>query len=125
LFSFSHSDNSKTNTVKKTILLFAFGTWLSISFAQTITKDKGTFKTYEPGYFQNSILKGIEDFESQKETPKNTKSFKADASTFNIPATKELSGTISRYRKVIRIPAGLFQPLRTLNPKFIVPQAKK
>ena len=60
-----------------------------ILFAQQPVKDKGVFKIYEPGYYQNSILKGIEDFESQKVTPKQTKSFKANPATFNIPTTKE------------------------------------
>jgi bleomycin hydrolase len=75
--------------VKKLILLLTLGIWCSVSFAQSLTKDKGTFKDNEPGYFQNSILKGIEDFESQKVTPKKSTSFKVDPSTFNIPSSKD------------------------------------
>jgi bleomycin hydrolase len=75
--------------MKKTLLFLLTLSGSAMLFAQSPNKDKGTFKVYEPGYFQNSILKGIEDFESQKVTPKQTKSFKADPSTFNIPSSKE------------------------------------
>jgi bleomycin hydrolase len=75
--------------VKKKILLLAAVIWYSATYAQTLNKDKGTFKTYEPGYFQNSILKGIEEFDSQKVTPKQAVVFKADPASFNIPANKD------------------------------------
>ena len=75
--------------MKKTILLLATIISVSATFAQTLNKDKGTFKTYEPGYFQNSILKGIEEFDSKKAEPKQSKSFKADPSTFDIPVSKD------------------------------------
>ncbi len=74
--------------MKNTILIIAAVLFTSAIFAQT-GKDKGVFKTYEPGYFQNSILKGIEEFESQKVAPKQTKSFKVDPATFNIPTSKD------------------------------------
>lgn len=60
----------------------------SILTAQSPARDRGIFKTYEPGYFQNSILKGIEEFEAAKETPAPKKTFKADPSTFTIPTDK-------------------------------------
>ncbi len=75
--------------MKKTFLLLASGIWCAVLFAQNFNKDKGIFKTYEPGYFQNSILKGIDEFESRTVTPKQTKSFKVDASTFKIPVSKD------------------------------------
>ncbi len=75
--------------MKKIILLFLTIIWCSATFSQAINKDKGIFKTYEPGYYQNSILKGIEEFESQKVMPKQSKSFKADAASLNIPTSKE------------------------------------
>ena len=75
--------------MKTNILLLAATLCVSAVSAQSLNKDKGTFKTYEPGYYQNSILKGIEEFESQKITPKATKTFKADPSTFVIPASKD------------------------------------
>lgn len=75
--------------MKSVILLLAIGLCGSALFAQTLIKDKGTFKTPKPGYFQTTILKGIEEFESQKVTPKQSKSFQVDPSTFNIPASKD------------------------------------
>jgi len=71
-------------------LLLATGLVLAVTLisAQKPAQDKGLFKTYEPGYFQNSILKGIEEYESAKETPAPKKTFKADPSTFNIPTDK-------------------------------------
>lgn len=75
--------------MKKTILLLITGICSSALFAQNPGKDKGTFKTYEPGYFQNSILKGIEDFESQNVVPKKAKTFKVDPTTLNLPTSKD------------------------------------
>jgi bleomycin hydrolase len=75
--------------MKSTLLIFAFALSGTFAWAQAVQKDKGTFKTYEPGYFQNSILKGIEEFEAQQEAPKQTKTFKADPATFKIPASKD------------------------------------
>jgi len=75
--------------MKNTFLLLCCLFLGTIVSAQVLTKDKGTFKTYEPGYFQNSILKGIEEFESQKVSPKPAKTFKADPSSFNIPVSKD------------------------------------
>jgi len=75
--------------MKNTILLLAFALCSSALFAQSLNKDKGTFNTYEPGYFQNSILKGIEEFEQKEVLQKQQKSFKADAATFTIPTSKD------------------------------------
>lgn len=52
-------------------------------------KEKGVFRTYEPGYFQNSILKGIEDYESQKAPAKPNRVFKADVSQYQIPGSQD------------------------------------
>ena len=75
--------------MKNIILTLCLACIVSTAWAQSESKDKGTFKTYEPGYFQNSILKGIEEFEAQKAIPKQAKTFKADPSTFHIPASKD------------------------------------
>jgi bleomycin hydrolase len=75
--------------MKKTGILCGILTIAVFTSAQTPQKDKGIFKTYEPGYFQNSILKGIEEFESQNVTPKANRTFKADAGSFLIPASKD------------------------------------
>jgi bleomycin hydrolase len=76
--------------MKNTILILALGLLFAQGiFAQALTKDKGIFKTPAPGYFQTTILKGIEDFDSQKVTPKQSKPFMVDPSTFNIPTSKD------------------------------------
>lgn len=75
--------------MKNTILLLALALCSSALSAQSLNKDKGTFKTYEPGYFQNSILKGIEEFELKEVPQKQSKSFRADAATFAIPTSKD------------------------------------
>lgn len=36
---------------------------ISTAFAQKLEQDKGTFKQFKAGYYQNYILKGIQDFE--------------------------------------------------------------
>jgi len=75
--------------MKKTILFLSIGLCSSALFAQSLTKDKGTFKASEPGYFQTTILKGIQEFEAQKVAPKQKTSFNVDPTTFNIPKSKE------------------------------------
>jgi len=74
--------------MKRSKLLLACIFCSSLTFAQQA--DQGVFKVYEPGYFQNSILKGIEDFETLKTVPAKSKpTFKADPKAFKIPATKD------------------------------------
>ncbi|OIP04928.1 MAG: peptidase C1 [Bacteroidetes bacterium CG2_30_32_10] len=66
-----------------TFLLLLF-TGLTV-FAQT-PKNKGYFKQYKPGYFQNSILKGIDDFTTKTEVaPAPSKSFKIDLTGMVLP----------------------------------------
>lgn len=57
----------------------------SVIFAQKPV-NKGTFKVYEPGYFQNSILKGIEEFESAQKPVMQTPVFKAEVPA-NVPVS--------------------------------------
>jgi len=73
---------------KSTFLLLTFFPAI-ISCAQQPAGNKGIFKVYEPGYFQYSILKGIEDFESSREIPKAKKTFKADPAGFDFPKHKD------------------------------------
>ena len=76
--------------MKNAFLLLALGLLFSACLiAQTQNKDKGVFKASEPGYFQTTILKGIEGFDSEKVTPKKSNSFRVDPSTLNIPASKD------------------------------------
>jgi bleomycin hydrolase len=70
------------------IILLVFAS-VTVAYSQQPKQDKGVFKTYEPGYFQNTILKGIESYQSTKETPKSKKTFKADPADFDIPTSKD------------------------------------
>lgn len=75
--------------MKNVILLMATVVCGTTLFAQSLLKDKGTFKTNELGYFQTTILKGIEEYESQKVPAKVSKSFSVDPASFNIPVSKD------------------------------------
>lgn len=48
-------------------------------------KDKATFEEVKPGYYQNSILKGIDDYEAPEEEAKTVKKMKVDLSNWKIP----------------------------------------
>jgi len=50
-----------------------------------IQKDFGRFVEYKPGYYQNFILKGIEEFESKDKVVKPNLIFKADISRVEAP----------------------------------------
>ena len=64
----------------KKLLFFLF--LPAVSFAQQI--DKGTFIERKPGYYQNSILKGISaDEQEEKPEVKTEKSFKIDLMLVN------------------------------------------
>ncbi|MEI6749219.1 MAG: C1 family peptidase [Bacteroidota bacterium] len=75
----------KSFTILAGILILACST----SMAQNNVTSKGVFKTYEPGYFQNSILKGIEEFEKKDLPPEKEKVFKAEPSGMDIPTDKQ------------------------------------
>jgi len=49
--------------------------------------DKGIFKEFKKGYYQNSILKGIEDFEESKTVSSPRKYFAVDMSGIDIPTS--------------------------------------
>ncbi|MBU0489200.1 MAG: peptidase C1 [Bacteroidetes bacterium] len=53
-------------------------------FAQD-TGDKAAFREYQPGYFQNFILKGISTFEQKSETPTVHRSLKMDFDGMKVP----------------------------------------
>ena len=72
---------------KSIILLFAVCFSLSLLAQNTPKKDKASFKEYKPGYYQNSILKGIEDYETKVESPKVDKKFKIDLTGIDVPTS--------------------------------------
>ena len=69
------------------IALLLLGTIVS---AQVVRKDKAIFKEYQPGYYQNYILKGIEDYNKTAETPKQERRFKMDFAGIDIPNNIDL-----------------------------------
>lgn len=72
---------------KNIILLLLSILCISSLYAQQ-PASKGTFKIYEPGYFQNSILKGIEVFEKTSKPVQQTPVFKAEVPA-GIPALND------------------------------------
>src|SRR5439155_17513843 len=52
-------------------------------------RDKGVFKEYQPGYYQNTILKGIEDTKKEQEHKEKKKAFKVDFSGVSLPTNPE------------------------------------
>jgi bleomycin hydrolase len=72
---------------RRIYLSLAFISVATISMAQQPEKDKGTFIEYKPGYYQNYILKGIEDFETKNEIPEVNKVFKIDLTNYSLPTS--------------------------------------
>ncbi len=67
-------------------LLTAVVAWTAASAQEPVT-DKGTFIQYKAGYYQNYILKGIQDFEQQAETPPSNGVFKIDLTSYTLPTS--------------------------------------
>jgi bleomycin hydrolase len=76
--------------MKKTTLLLIFILLASLLNAQVVRKDKATFKEYQPGFYMNNILKGIEDYKQTKETPKTDRRFKIDLAGMDLPNNIDL-----------------------------------
>lgn len=70
--------------MRKKYLLFAAILISSATFAQD-KFDKGVFREYRPGFYQNSILKDNRDVEEQQEPVEKPKIFKMDFSGMNLP----------------------------------------
>ena len=82
----------KYSDVKKYISLGAILLTGYTSIGQN--RDKATFEEVKPGYYQNSILKGIDDFEEPQKKEKTVKRMKVDLSSWKIP------GKPSEYKTV-------------------------
>jgi len=78
--------------MKKLPLIFLF-IFVFTSFSVFSQKDKAYFKEYEPGYYQNFILKDVRGF--KEKTKKNTKKkyLKLDQSGMNLPNDPSLYKT--------------------------------
>ena len=57
----------------------------SFVFAQNNDRDKITFKESQPGYYQNTIMKDINESPLKAKPKENGKSVKADVSGKNFP----------------------------------------
>lgn len=68
----------KKQIILATVLLSSF-----LVFAQN--KDKALFEEVKPGYYQNSILKGIDDYAEPAIEQKKVKRMKVDLSNWEIP----------------------------------------
>ncbi len=58
--------------------------------------DKAIYKDYKPGYYQNTIMRGINDEAEKKEPPKTQKYFKMDATGLDVPTSPSQFKTVWR-----------------------------
>ena len=73
----------------RNILIIVLSICITAVFAQKPNQDKGTFKQFKLGYYQNYILKGIQDFEEPVKV--NTeKYFKQDLTGLTFPKDLKL-----------------------------------
>ncbi len=75
---------------KSIIILSAVFFSAIIAYGQKPSKDKGYFQEYEPGYYQNFILKDVRHFESMQKTKKKDKRFQMDQSGMDLPNKVDL-----------------------------------
>ncbi len=61
-----------------------------IAFGQKPSKDKGYFQEYEPGYYQNFILKDVRHFSETKKEKKMDKHFMMDQTGMDLPNKVDL-----------------------------------
>jgi bleomycin hydrolase len=74
----------KTRIILSTLFLSGISL---MTMAQS--KDKATFIETKSGYYQNTILKGIKDFEVEKKEVKKHKVFKVDLSSATLPTNPD------------------------------------
>ena len=72
---------------KVLVTVFIFLAGYAVIAQKTPRKDKAIFKEYKAGYYQNSILKGIEEYAQKDETPAVTKKLKIDFTGMDIPTS--------------------------------------
>jgi len=66
-------------------IAFILGLSCNLHAQNASEKDKGTFIEYKPGYYENSILKGIKDFEEKDKLEEKKKTFKVDLTNVDYP----------------------------------------
>lgn len=76
--------------MRKILMLFFYVlVCFSLSAQDTTRKDKGKFVDYKAGYYQNSILKGIEDYENPNNITESKKYLSAETSDIISPSTPD------------------------------------
>ncbi len=74
----------------KKILFFAGALAMGSSIFAQQKHDKTVFKSFKPGYYQNSILKDVRAVDEQLEKAEKEKKFFMDQSTYDLPNKMEL-----------------------------------
>ncbi|MCF6364745.1 MAG: hypothetical protein L3J35_00935 [Bacteroidales bacterium] len=69
----------------KKITFLSIAIFFASTFFAQVKTDKATFKSYEPGYYQNSILKDVRHINENLERKEIDKRFQMDQSNYNIP----------------------------------------
>jgi bleomycin hydrolase len=77
------------NLIAISLILFAIN-----SLAQTQSKNKGTFQEFKPGYYQNTIMKGIDEYEVKKAPEAKEKFFKLDPTGLSYPTSVDQFTTV-------------------------------
>lgn len=86
---------------KNSLILFICTFCVIIGYGQEKTeKDKGVFVSYKKGYYHNSILKGISDFETAKQIEKPIMLFRVDAEGKKYPTDIDLYTTVKHIAPV-------------------------
>jgi bleomycin hydrolase len=76
------------NKYIKYALAFVFAA-STVSVDAQQTKNKATFRDLKTGYYENSILRGIEDFQETKKPEKKRRAFKIDTTGLKFPKSVE------------------------------------
>lgn len=76
--------------MNRKILLIALISFVFVSILYSQNNDKIIFKEYKPGFYQNSILKDINEYEQKSEAPKVRKYPKLDVSSKNYPVKADM-----------------------------------
>jgi bleomycin hydrolase len=76
--------------MKKLTLLLTFVMFATLLNAQVVCKDKAIFKEYQPGFYLNNIMKGIDDYNQAKVVPKIDRRFKIDLTGMDLPNNIDL-----------------------------------
>lgn len=86
--------------MKKIYVTLFISSLFMVTFAQQPKKEQGKFVVYEPGYYQNTILKGVEEFTIKTQEVPVAKAFKLDTEGLFIPDNKAEFTTLWHFAPV-------------------------